>query len=71
LRRTGGQCGQCAAIVVEPVSECPYCMGKLTPSQDVVNLAVQRAMDTGIKVSALDASPRLAEVGQIAAVLRY
>jgi peptide chain release factor subunit 1 len=71
LRRPGGQCSQCDAVVVEPESECPYCAGKLIPSQDVVNLAIHRAMDTGIKVSALEASPRLAEVGRIAAVLRY
>jgi peptide subunit release factor 1 (eRF1) len=71
LRRPGGQCGQCNAVVVEPMSECPYCGGTLIPSQDVVNLAIHRAMDTGVKVSALQASPRLAEVGQIAAVLRY
>lgn len=71
LRQAGGQCGQCAAVVTETVAECPYCGGKLIPSQDVVNLAIHRAMDTGIKVSALESSPRLAEVGQIAAVLRY
>lgn len=71
LRQSGGQCSQCGAVVTEAVRECPYCAGKLIPSQDVVNLAVHRAMDTGIKVSALEPNPRLAEVGQIAAVLRY
>jgi len=40
-------------------------------SADVVNLVVQVAIDAGLKVSVLDRSTRLAEVGGIAAVLRY
>lgn len=71
LRRPGSQCSQCGAVVVEPVSECPYCGGKLLASGDVVNLVIHRAMDNGIKVSAMEPNSRLAEVGQIAAVLRY
>jgi peptide subunit release factor 1 (eRF1) len=72
LRQPGGQCGQCGAVIAQSeVSVCPYCGGKLIPSRDVVNLAIHRAMDTGIKVSALEPNARLAEVGQIAAVLRY
>ena len=71
LRRAGAQCAACGAVVVETLSECPYCGGKLLPSSDVVNLAIHRALDSGIKVSALEPNARLAEVGQIAAVLRY
>jgi peptide subunit release factor 1 (eRF1) len=71
LRRSGSQCSACGAVVVETPAECPYCGGKLIVSNDVVNLAIHQAMDTGIKVSAMEPNPRLAEVGQIAAVLRY
>jgi peptide chain release factor subunit 1 len=71
LRRPGAQCAHCKAVVVESLDACPYCGGKLLPSGDVVNLAVHAAMDAGVKVSSLEPSTRFAEVGQIAAVLRY
>lgn len=71
LRRPGAQCANCNAVVVEALSECPYCGGKMQPSQDVVNLAVHAAIDAGVKVSSLEPSSRLTEAGQIAAVLRY
>ncbi len=71
LRRPGAQCAHCGAVVVENLEACPYCAGKLRPSGDVVNLAVHAAVDAGVKVSALEPNTRLAEVGQIAAVLRY
>jgi peptide chain release factor subunit 1 len=71
LRRHGAQCANCNAVVVEELDGCPYCGGKLISSADVVNLAVHAAMDSGVKVSALEPSERLTEVGQIAAVLRY
>ncbi len=71
LRVPGAQCDHCRAVVVEALEVCPYCGGKLLPSGDIVNLAVHAAMDSGIKVSSLEPNKRLAEVGQIAAVLRY
>jgi peptide subunit release factor 1 (eRF1) len=71
LRKAGAQCANCRAVVVEVAEACPYCGGNLLPSDDVVNLAVHAAMDAGVKVSALEPSSRFAEVGQIAAVLRY
>jgi peptide chain release factor subunit 1 len=67
----GRQCANCGAFVLTDLTACPYCGGKLVVSSDVVNLAVHRAIDAGLKVSALDRSPRLVEVGGIAAVLRY
>jgi peptide chain release factor subunit 1 len=71
LRRPGAQCANCNAVVVETLEACPYCGGRLQPSQDVVNLAVHAAIDAGVKVSSLEPSTKLTEVGQIAAVLRY
>lgn len=71
LRRPGAQCANCGAVVVDALDACPYCGGKLRPSGDVVNLAVHAAVDAGVKVSTLEPNTRLAEVGQIAAVLRY
>jgi peptide chain release factor subunit 1 len=71
LHTPGYQCTHCRAIILEALPACPYCSGKLVASTDVVNLAIHAAIDAGLKVSVLDRSPRLAEVGGIAAVLRY
>ena len=67
----GLQCNDCHAVVIEPVNSCPYCSGEMRRSADVVNLAVQHAIGTGLKVSVLAPHPKLAEIGHIAAVLRY
>lgn len=71
LHAPGQQCTNCSAVILEALPACPYCNGALRPSADVVNLTVHQALDAGIKVSALAHSDRLAEVGGIAAVLRY
>jgi hypothetical protein len=71
LHQPGYQCRNCRAVLVEGQESCPYCGGELATSADVVNLLVQQALDAGLQVSVLDASPELTEQGGIAAVLRY
>jgi peptide subunit release factor 1 (eRF1) len=71
LHAPGYQCANCAALVVGKIDPCPYCNGRLVVTADVVNLAVHGATETGVKVSVLEPSALLAEVGGIAAVLRY
>jgi peptide subunit release factor 1 (eRF1) len=71
LHAPGRQCAHCQAVVLDDSQACPYCNGKLIASADVVNLVVHTAVDAGLKVAVLDSSPRLAEIGGIAAVLRY
>ena len=71
LHTPGQQCMQCQAVVPDTPAVCPYCEGQLAAAADVVNLVIEAAIDAGLKVSVLDRSPRLAEVGGIAAVLRY
>ena len=71
LHVAGQQCANCSALVVDKLKACPYCSGKLAATADVINVALNRATETGIKVSVLEPSPLLTEVGGIAAVLRY
>ena len=71
LHAPGQQCTQCHAVVPDTPEVCPHCGSKLVAAADVVNLVLQVAIDAGLKVSVLDRSARLAEVGGIAAVLRY
>jgi peptide subunit release factor 1 (eRF1) len=67
----GHQCSLCQSIVTHALASCPYCGGPLVETADIVNLAVQKAVDAGLKVSVLDHSPQTADIGGIAAVLRY
>jgi peptide subunit release factor 1 (eRF1) len=71
FHQPGHQCTNCGAVTVEATESCPYCGGQLRASADVANLLVQQALDAGLQVSVLDASPELEEQGGIAAVLRY
>jgi peptide chain release factor subunit 1 len=71
FHQPGSQCSVCQAVVTQSLAECPYCAGALVKVGDVVNLVVQQALDAGLKVSVLDHNPRSAEVGGVAAVLRY
>jgi peptide chain release factor subunit 1 len=71
FHQPGDQCSVCQAVVTQALAACPYCGGALFETADVVNLAVQQALDAGLKVSVLDHNPQTAEMGGIAAVLRY
>jgi peptide chain release factor subunit 1 len=67
----GYLCGNCGAITDQERETCPYCGHKLTATDDAVNLAIQRAVNAGLRVTVLDHDPRIADAGHIAAVLRY
>jgi peptide subunit release factor 1 (eRF1) len=71
FHQPGYQCSVCQAVVTQELPSCPYCGGTLMAIADVVNLAVQKAVDAGLKVSVLDHNPQTVGIGGIAAVLRY
>jgi peptide chain release factor subunit 1 len=71
FHQPGNQCSACQAVLAQMVATCPYCGGALVETADVVNLAVQQALDAGLKVSILDHGPETVEMAGIAAVLRY
>jgi peptide chain release factor subunit 1 len=71
FHQPGSQCTNCQAVIIEELEACPYCGGELVATADAVNLAIQRALDAGLKVSILDHASQLEGIGGIAAVLRY
>jgi peptide subunit release factor 1 (eRF1) len=71
LRAAGRLCPNCGAVVIENRSQCPYCETQLTTTNDAVNVAIQQAVGAGLHVTVIGHDARLAEVGGIAAVLRY
>jgi peptide chain release factor subunit 1 len=71
FRASGRLCPNCGAVIVEDRERCPYCETELAAPSDAVNLAIQQAVGAGLRVTIMDHDARLAEVGGIAAVLRY
>jgi peptide chain release factor subunit 1 len=67
----GYQCTDCHAVVIEKLTACPYCSGSLVAVADAANLAIHQAVEADLKVSVVVRNPLLAQVGGIAAVLRY
>lgn len=68
----GYACPACGYVSAEIGSTCPLCGHEgMDPVEDVVNRAVQRAVETGADVNIIRNNPELAEAGHIAALLRY
>jgi peptide subunit release factor 1 (eRF1) len=71
LHVPGRQCANCEAVVIEELERCPYCENVLAPVSDAVDLAVHRAVESGIKVSVMEPGPLMEQAGGVAAVVRY
>ena len=66
----GGSCPSCGRLrhVAGP---CPICGEDMTPVEDVVNLAVGRALASGADLEHVEEGSPLDQMGGIAALLRY
>ena len=67
----GMVCTICGALTPERDRSCPYCNGEMRRVTYMRDLAIQKAMDQGVRVDMLDHAPRLEKVGGIGALLRY
>ena len=66
----GGSCAFCGRLRhVDGL--CPLCKKEMTPVEDVVNLALFRAMESGAGLEQVEGDSPLDDMGQIAALLRY
>lgn len=68
---TGKVCRRCGALTPERERPCPYCGEAMDHVPYMLDTAVQKAIEQGARVDMLENSPRLREVGGIAALLRY
>ncbi len=77
LEYPGWECTSCDGLVADilekPPSACPYCGGSLKTVEDIVDLAMQKVLDTGGTVEILRGpiKDRFREEGIIGALLRY
>ncbi len=77
LEHPGWECTQCGGLVADilakPITECPYCGGHVKVVEDVVDLAMQKVLDTGGIVEILRGpiKDEFRQCGIIGALLRY
>jgi hypothetical protein len=74
LEISGGQCLDCRSLVSDALtSTCPYCGVALKPSDNLLDLALTRAIDSGARIEQVRgrAADSLREVGGIGAFLRF
>lgn len=74
LRHAGAECPACGCLLADQRSVCPACGAVMTPLQDVVERAIERALEKHLRVDIVHdtAATRLSEaVGGIAALLRF
>ncbi len=77
LEHPGWECTQCGGLVADilakPITECPYCGGHVKVVEDVVDLAMQKVLDTGGIVEILRGpiKDEFRQRGIIGALLRY
>jgi len=68
----GHVCPSCGYVMIEDVASCPFCSHEgMQPIEDVVNWAIQKAVQTGADVNIVRGSEELKAAGHVAAVLRY
>ena len=68
---SGYVCPNCGYVAAE-LSKCPFCGHEpMNAMADVVNYAIQKAIETGAEVNIVRANEELKAAGGIAALLRY
>jgi peptide subunit release factor 1 (eRF1) len=73
FKAKGGECLRCGCFAAAGTTTCPFCGGDVQPVSQYVDRLSQRLLESGshVEVVAGEASQRLAELGSVAALLRY
>jgi peptide chain release factor subunit 1 len=70
LAQAGWSCPACGRLSTE-AGACPLCGAAMTKVDDVVNLALARALDSGAALEQVEGASALDDMGGVAALLRY
>jgi peptide chain release factor subunit 1 len=71
-RAPGFVCSSCGYVAGHQEGACSFCHGdEVIESEDVVNLAIHKALETGADVNIVRENEELEQAGGIAAILRY
>ncbi|MFH1057118.1 MAG: hypothetical protein V1797_00400 [Pseudomonadota bacterium] len=66
----GGACPGCGRLR-HVADDCPICGQTMAPVEDIVNLALAQALDSGAALEQVDGPSALDDLGGVAALLRY
>ena len=71
FEQAGYRCDGCGYLSVQELETCPFCKGSFKRIDVAVEMAVQETLRNNAEVKVVKDSPELAQVGQIAAIMRY
>lgn len=71
FEQAGYRCQGCGYLTVQELALCPFCGGQFEMIPTAVEMAVQESLIKNADVKVLGENEALAEIGQIAALLRY
>lgn len=67
----GGECRNCGLLTVKDSGDCPACNEPVTPLEDVVDAAIQKAIELGSIVEVATELEKLSPIENIGSVLYY
>ncbi|TAL25296.1 MAG: hypothetical protein EPN94_05535 [Nitrospirae bacterium] len=68
---SGYACRKCRYLTERKVAPCPYCRGEMEEVSYIVDLAAQRAVESGASVEVISDNKELLNTGGIGAFLRF
>lgn len=71
FEQAGYRCQGCGYLTVQELDSCPFCGGQFETIPTAVEMAIQESLVKNADVKVLGENEKLAEIGQIAALLRY
>lgn len=71
FRSSGYKCTSCNFLTIQDLNTCPFCNTPVESVEHLIDFAIQRAIDQGSEISAIAENRKLAEAGNIGALLRY
>jgi len=71
FQQAGSECSNCGLLMAEQLSACPACSHPALAVANIVDLAIQRALELGSIVEVATESDELAAIQSIGAILYY
>jgi peptide subunit release factor 1 (eRF1) len=68
--RTGKSCPKCGFLFVDEI-KCPSCLRKTVPVMDIIDEAIESALEKKAQVIHMDPPSKLSRYGDMGAILRY
>ncbi|MCX7914285.1 MAG: Vms1/Ankzf1 family peptidyl-tRNA hydrolase [Thermodesulfovibrionales bacterium] len=67
----GWECKSCGFLTMQKIISCPYCKGEFDAVDNIIDVAIQKAIQQGALVEVVQQNDDLANAGGIGAFLRF